>query len=164
MWVKDAATGVGTLSFYIPKTGQFVALGHGIIDSDSESLINIDYGEVTSTNIVSIVKGESGSPGEVKGTVNNDVLGTIYDNTDFGLFGEIINVENNNWKTMEIGLRNEIREGEARILSNIEGNGVKDEVLDLCDDYLYIDISDKVESLNVGVATSIILYELNKRG
>ncbi len=51
----------------------------------------------------------------------------------------------------------------AIVMGN-EGNGVKDEVLDLCDDYLYIDISDKVESLNVGVATSIILYELNKRG
>lgn len=51
----------------------------------------------------------------------------------------------------------------AVVMGN-EGNGVKEEIIDLCDDYLYIDISDKVESLNVGVATSIILYELNKRG
>ncbi len=51
----------------------------------------------------------------------------------------------------------------ALVMGN-EGSGVKEEVLNLCDDYLYIEISDKVESLNVGVATSIILYELNKRG
>ena len=51
----------------------------------------------------------------------------------------------------------------ALIMGN-EGNGVKEEILNMCDDYLYIEISDKVESLNVGVATSIILYELNKRG
>ena len=43
-----------------------------------------------------------------------------------------------------------------------EGNGVSEEILDMCDSYLYIDMNNKVESLNVGVATSIILYELNK--
>lgn len=43
-----------------------------------------------------------------------------------------------------------------------EGNGVSEEILDLCDEYLYIEMNEKVESLNVGIATSIILYELNK--
>ena len=43
-----------------------------------------------------------------------------------------------------------------------EGNGVSSEVLDLCDKYIYIDMDSRVESLNVGVATSIILYELNR--
>ncbi len=43
-----------------------------------------------------------------------------------------------------------------------EGNGVSEEVLDLCDKYIYIDMDEKVESLNVSVATSIILYELNR--
>ena len=43
-----------------------------------------------------------------------------------------------------------------------EGNGVSEEILDMCDSYLYIDMNEKVESLNVGVATSIILSELNK--
>ena len=43
-----------------------------------------------------------------------------------------------------------------------EGNGVSDSILDLCDEYLYIGMNEVVESLNVGVATSIILYELNR--
>ena len=43
-----------------------------------------------------------------------------------------------------------------------EGNGVSSEVLDLCDKYIYIDMDETVESLNVSVATSIILYELNR--
>ena len=43
-----------------------------------------------------------------------------------------------------------------------EGNGVSEEVLDKCDAFFYIDMNEKVESLNVGVATSILLYELNK--
>ena len=49
----------------------------------------------------------------------------------------------------------------AVIMGN-EGNGVKEELLDMCDKYLYIDMNDNVESLNVAVACSIILYELNK--
>ena len=41
-----------------------------------------------------------------------------------------------------------------------EGNGVTDKLLDKCDEYIYIPMSNECESLNVGVATSIILYEL----
>lgn len=43
-----------------------------------------------------------------------------------------------------------------------EGNGVSSGVLDLCDKYIYIDMNECVESLNVSIATSIILYELNR--
>ena len=49
----------------------------------------------------------------------------------------------------------------AIIMGN-EGNGVKSNILDLCSDYIYIDMNKSCESLNVGVATSIILYELDK--
>ena len=51
----------------------------------------------------------------------------------------------------------------AIIMGN-EGNGVKKETLDICDEYIYIDMNENCESLNVGVATSIILYELDKKG
>lgn len=44
-----------------------------------------------------------------------------------------------------------------------EGRGVDSEILDLCDKYIYIEMDDHVESLNVGVATSILLYELYKK-
>jgi len=47
----------------------------------------------------------------------------------------------------------------ALIIGN-EGNGMSDVVSDLCDEYLYIKMNDKVESLNAGVATSILLYEM----
>ena len=55
----------------------------------------------------------------------------------------------------------EKREKFAIIMGN-EGNGVKEDILNLCSDYIYIDMNSACESLNVGVATSIILYELNK--
>ena len=50
----------------------------------------------------------------------------------------------------------------ALIMGN-EGSGVKEEILDLCDECLYIKMNEECESLNVGVATSIFLYELYNR-
>ncbi len=49
----------------------------------------------------------------------------------------------------------------AIIMGN-EGNGVRPSLFNACDEYLYIDMNKNCESLNVGVATSIILYELDK--
>ena len=48
----------------------------------------------------------------------------------------------------------------ALVMGN-EGSGVNNSILNLCDDYIYIKMNESCESLNVGVATSIILYELN---
>ncbi len=53
----------------------------------------------------------------------------------------------------------EVPEKVAIIMGN-EGAGVRCEILDKCDKYLYISMNKVCESLNVGVATSIILYEL----
>jgi len=50
----------------------------------------------------------------------------------------------------------------AIVMGN-EGQGVKEEIKELCDEYLYIQMNEKCESLNVGVASSIILYELSKQ-
>lgn len=47
----------------------------------------------------------------------------------------------------------------AVIMGN-EGSGVNKDILDKCDEYIYISMNEKCESLNVGVATSIILYEM----
>jgi len=58
-------------------------------------------------------------------------------------------------------LKDKDRKKYALIMGN-EGQGVHSDILNICDEYLYIDMNKDVESLNVGVATSIILYELNK--
>ena len=42
-----------------------------------------------------------------------------------------------------------------------EGNGVNPKYLELSDKFIYIPMNEVVESLNVGVATSIILYEMD---
>lgn len=67
LWVRDAAAGVGTATFYEPSTGMFAALGHGITDIDTGEIVKIANGELTTSSIVDIKKGEKGNPRRNKG-------------------------------------------------------------------------------------------------
>lgn len=49
----------------------------------------------------------------------------------------------------------------ALVMGN-EGNGVRKEISNLCSKNLYIKMNKNAESLNVGVAASILLYELGR--
>ena len=60
-----------------------------------------------------------------------------------------------------IDVRN-IKTDKYAIIMGNEGSGVKKELLDLCDKNIYIKMDENCESLNVGVAASIIIYELNR--
>lgn len=124
LWVRDAAAGVGTLTFYEPSTGSFACLGHGINDVDTYELINIANGELVTTNILDIVKGEDGEPGEIRGSIDNGVtLGDISKNTAFGVYGNITNLSRlniANSKEMEVANRSEIKTGKAEIMCELE--------------------------------------------
>lgn len=129
LWVRDAAAGVGTLTFYEPSTGKFAALGHGIVDVDTGDIINIANGELVTSNLVAIKKGEKGTPGEIKGSIDSGVtIGNISKNTNFGVFGLVSNKNNlnlNGAKEYEVALRSEIQTGEAEIICEFE-NGKKE--------------------------------------
>ena len=60
-----------------------------------------------------------------------------------------------------IDVRN-VNEEKYAIIIGSEGNGISTEVEKHIDKNIYISINNEIESLNAGVATSIILYELNK--
>ncbi len=129
LWVRDAAAGVGTMTFYEPSSGMFAALGHGITDIDTSDLIQIANGELVTTNILSIVKGEKGAPGEIRGTIENGVsFGNIYKNTKYGVYGNVLNksrLELNSAEEMEVALRNEIKTGKAQILCELQDGKIE---------------------------------------
>ncbi|MBU3176321.1 SpoIVB peptidase [Clostridium estertheticum] len=126
LWVRDSTAGVGTLTLYDSKTNKFAALGHPITDSDTGTILSINNGVIISSNIVSIKKGTRGTPGELRGLFidENKIKGQLINNTECGIFGNgtksLINNKFN--KPMKIGLRNEIKEGEAQILTTVNGN------------------------------------------
>lgn len=124
LWVRDSAAGVGTVSFYEPTSKTFGALGHGITDIDTNELINIASGEFVTTRILNITKGESGNPGKIQGTVENQTnIGKIYKNSKFGIYGKVDNISSLNIdmsKEMEVALREEIKTGKARIICSLD--------------------------------------------
>ena len=123
LWVRDGAMGVGTLTFYSPDYSGFAALGHGISDEDSKSLIQIEEGNVYDANVLSITKGRAEQPGEIKGFLNEtDEIGEITVNSSNGIYGSY-NVENldlTGRESIPIASRNEIKLGKAQILCTVD--------------------------------------------
>lgn len=124
LWVRDSAAGVGTVSFYEPSTKTFGALGHGITDIDTSELINIASGEFVTTRVLNITKGESGNPGKIQGTIENQKnIGNISKNSRFGIYGIVEDLSSltiDTSKEMEVALRDEIEVGKATILCSLD--------------------------------------------
>ena len=123
-WVKDATSGVGTLTYINPENNTFAALGHGICNSYNEDIIPSNEGEILSAEIVSVVKGKKGIPGELKGTFssNSTILGDVKNNTEHGLYGEIKSDLSRQHTPVLVGGKEEIIKGKASILTTIENS------------------------------------------
>ena len=129
LWVRDAAAGVGTLTFYEPNTNSFMALGHGISDIDTEKIVDIASGELITASILTIKKGVKGTPGEIRGTIENgNNIGKIGKNTNLGVYGTVTNknyLDISGMEEMEVATRSEIQEGKAQIICQLDNNGRK---------------------------------------
>ena len=120
LWVRDSSAGIGTLTFYSPATGVVCGLGHGVCDEDTEELLKLDSGELVTAEIVSVQKGSSGSPGELKGKFTYSTIGAIDLNSECGVFSLLqgrLNLSN----LTEIALKQEVRDGEAQLLCTVNG-------------------------------------------
>ena len=153
LWVKDSATGVGTLTYYEPKTQNFAALGHGIVDIDTEKLIKIESGALVTSKVLSIVKGKSGKPGEIRGTVvGQQAIGTVLKNTNFGIYGKLTDTSNfkidyNN--KMKVALRDEIEVGDATVLCSLDGIKIKEYKIKINKIYLANNENNKSMTIEV---------------
>lgn len=124
-WVRDNAQGVGTMT-YIDADGKFGALGHGINDVDTSTLMELDDGTLYETEIISIQKGTIGNPGEMVGMIeysDEHILGDITTNSLQGIFGEC-NAKAAELVTQDplpVGLKQEIVKGPALVLCTVDG-------------------------------------------
>ena len=125
VWVRDNAQGVGTMT-YIDDNGNFGALGHGINDVDTSTLMEMNDGTLYQTEIISIRKGAAGQPGEMTGMIvysDDRILGDITSNSIRGIFGKCnqkalaLGTE----EALPIGLKQEIEKGPAQILCTVDG-------------------------------------------
>lgn len=130
LWVRDSTAGIGTLTFYDANSKTFGALGHPITDGDTNTTFTIKDGDLLSASILSVRKGEKGVPGELRGLFVNErsTIGKISINATSGIFGsttkDLINPKFS--EPMSIGLRNEVKEGPATIISTVGDEGPKE--------------------------------------
>ncbi|MDY2896913.1 SpoIVB peptidase [Blautia sp. OF03-15BH] len=125
LWVRDDTQGIGTLT-YMDENGRYGALGHGISDVDTGTLLNLSGGSLYHTDILSVVKGLRGTPGEMTGVIryqSSEILGTIEKNTSSGIFGRI--TENRGLfcqgELVETAYKQAVETGPAVLLSAVGG-------------------------------------------
>ncbi len=115
--VREELRGIGTVTYYDPESGTFGALGHGV--SDGATLLPITGGEVLSSQVAAVVKGEAGDPGCLHGLVDaNTQNGEIFKNTPQGVFGKMSCEQG---EALEVAEKREVHTGAAQIVSTVKG-------------------------------------------
>ncbi len=147
LWVRDSAAGIGTMTYYEPKTGTFAALGHGIADIDTGELIDVGNGEFITTKVLSIIKGENGTPGKIQGSINDQSqIGTITKNSAFGIYGKVTDISKvsaNSGKIMDVALRKDIKLGKATMLCSLDEKNAEEYEIEIEKIYLNNDYDNK---------------------
>lgn len=130
LFVRDEASGVGTLSFLEPVSNQYGALGHVITDADTNQKIEVFNGKIMASTIYAIEKGKRGHPGEKIGSfvTNSAFIGTIEKNTLTGIFGTMSGQVINPYfkEAIPVGWESEIKVGPAKIYTVIKGEKIEE--------------------------------------
>lgn len=128
IWVRDSTQGIGTVTYFNPSSGYYGALGHGILDVDTDELMKVKTGRILQSDITHIKKGEKGSPGELMGVIidtQSMESGDVKRNTNYGIFGKMTDKDVGRLEKLDVGLKEDIKIGKAYIYSDILGNGIE---------------------------------------
>lgn len=126
LYVKDSITGIGTLTFIDPNTKIFGALGHEIQEQATGKIFEIKGGTIFSSEVTDVVPSSDGSPGaKIAEYDKEDITGEVKENTTQGIFGEYT-AEITGGKTYNVAEPNEIKKGNAKILTVLNGTKVKE--------------------------------------
>lgn len=88
LYVKGSIKGIGTLTYVDPNSQIYGALGHEIIESESNSIVEIKSGIIFENSITGIAKSKPGTPGSKLAKFNaENEYGKVFKNTRFGIFG-----------------------------------------------------------------------------
>lgn len=131
IWVRDSTAGIGTMTFILPDTLAFGALGHGIGDSSGEEekdeTQSDAQGAVFEVEVSSVKRGQSGSPGELRGNFENEKIGTVVVNSGDGVFGVCSRIPEELEGSPRITLctASQVREGPAKLYCTLGGDGIR---------------------------------------
>ncbi|GFI41849.1 SpoIVB peptidase [Thomasclavelia cocleata] len=124
LYVKDAISGVGTLTFYNPTNNTFGALGHAMSDTKLSSSELIQSGTIFESNVTSIKKATSNSSGNKIADISNVEIGSINSHNQFGIYGTY-NYDISKRKALETASIDEIKLGKAYFLTVLNGHEIQ---------------------------------------
>lgn len=125
VWLRDSTAGIGTMTFVEPETGVFAALGHSICDSETQSVLPVGNGDILTATVTGITKGEKGVTGQLMGTFADKILGKLIENNEYGVYGAFTQADEFPQELLPVATQTEIKAGDAQIMCNIDGAGVK---------------------------------------
>lgn len=160
IWIRDNAQGVGTMT-YLEPDNTFGALGHGINDTDTTLLMEVESGSLYKTEIIAVKKGQDGTPGELTGVIDYNLenkIGTVETNSVGGIFGTLneetaANIQN---EALPIGLKQEVEPGTAQILCCVDG-GITPQLYDIEITAIHLDHDNVNRGLEIRVTDPILL-------
>ena len=128
LWVRNSASGVGTLTYVKQSDFRFGAVGHPIVDSSLGENFNVESGNIYKCRLLGIKRGEKNSPGEIKSTINlsDDAIGVADTNCKYGVYGNILTkgiIDAD--RTAVLGGRLGVKLGDAKIYCALDNEGVK---------------------------------------
>lgn len=125
LYVKDSISGIGTLTYIDPETNIYGALGHEIIESNSNEIVKIDDGYIFESSVSSIDRSFDGHPGTKNARLNKkNKYGSIDKNTNKGIYGNITEKLEKN--LVEVGNIDDLKLGDAVIRTVLSDNQVKE--------------------------------------
>ena len=125
LYVKDTISGVGTLTYIDPNTKLFGALGHEIIEKNTGQKLEIKDGKIYSSTVTGITRSDIGKPGEKNARYDSsNIFGKVKENTTNGIFGNYTSTLPDK-KLYKVAKDNEVKMGDATILTVIDGNIVE---------------------------------------
>ena len=126
LWIRDTAAGIGTVTYINEKTGEFAGLGHGICDGETGTLLPIKRGSVSEVELLGIIKGKCGVPGELRGAFSGSKTGALIKNTEMGVYGIFTSVPPSLGEKMKLASPSEVHEGKAFVRSAVAGGTPED--------------------------------------
>ncbi len=126
LYVKDSTTGIGTLTFIDPETKYFGALGHEIQSEETGEVLEIKDGKIFNATVTGIKPSSDGIPGEKEAEYDaTKTTGDVGENTTQGIFGTYTE-ELPNKDTYKVAKPNEVKTGNAKILTVLEGTTINE--------------------------------------
>lgn len=127
MLVKDSVNGIGTVTFIDKSANVIASLGHPVTDS-SKSIMNINGGAIYTCAIYGVKRGQRGTPGELKGSIeSNYLIGAATKNCECGIFGEASSeLDTSSLRRIDTAAIDEVKMGKASIFSTVDRNTTKE--------------------------------------